>query len=157
MKLHLTLDHDGYLPRLAVISEANKPEVTVACDWTFPRGMTLLFDKAFIDYGWFDELTEGGVQFVTCFRKDGQYETLSEREPPENSRVRSDRIIRLGVGPHRMKNRLRSIEFERSKAIIPTNRLQPSTSSKPPNAGAAPRRWGHACAASICQVPRPQL
>lgn len=127
VKLHLLLDHDGYLPRLAVISDANKPEVTVARDWTFPRGTTLLFDKAFIDYGWFDELTAGGVQFVTRFRKGGKYETLSEREPPPNSRVRSDRIIRLGAGPNAMKHPLRRIELEplegHDEFVLLTNHL----------------------------------
>lgn len=112
VKLHLALDHEGYLPRFAVISEANKPEVTVARGWKFPRGMTLLFDKGFTDYGWFDELSDDGVKFVTRFRRDGVYETLSERTPPPGSRVRSDRIIRLGAERRVMRNRLRRIEFE---------------------------------------------
>lgn len=128
VKLHLMLDHDGYLPRFAVISEANKPEVTVARKWTFPRGTTLLFDKGFTDYSWFDELTDQGVRFVTRFRRDGKYETLEERAPPPNTRVRSDRIIRLGVERRTMRNRLRRIEFEplegHQEFVLLTNNLR---------------------------------
>jgi len=128
VKLHMALDHDGYLPRFAVLSEANKPEVTVAREWTFPRGTTLLFDKGFTDYSWFDELTDQGVRFVTRFRRDGKYETLAERAPPEGSRVRSDRIIRLGVERNTMKNRLRRIEFEplegHQEFVLLTNNLR---------------------------------
>jgi hypothetical protein len=112
VKLHLALDHEGYLPRFAVLSGANKPEVTVAREWKFPRGATLLFDKGFTDYAWFDELTDDGVKFVTRFRRDGHYETLCERAPPQGSRVRSDRIIRLGAERRVMRNRLRRIECE---------------------------------------------
>ncbi len=76
-----------------MISDANKPEVTVARDWTFPRDTPLLFDKAFTDYGWFDKLTADGVKFVTRFRRDGKYDTLSQIDLPPGSRVRSDRLI----------------------------------------------------------------
>ena len=112
VKLHLALDHEGFLPRFAVISDANKPEVTVARQWQFPRGTTLLFDKGFIDYSWFDKLSEDGVKFLTRFRRDGVYQTLAERPAPPGSRVRSDRIIRLGAERRVMRNQLRRIEFE---------------------------------------------
>jgi len=127
VKLHLALDHDGFLPRLAVISDANKPEVTVARDWTFPRCTTLLFDKAFTDYSWFDKLTDDGVKFVTRFRRDGRYETLSQIELPPGSRVCSDRLIRLGVERHTMKHSLRRIELEplegHDEFVLLTNHL----------------------------------
>lgn len=127
VKLHLALDHDGFLPRLAVISDANTPEVTVARDWTFPRGTTLLFDKAFTDYRWFDKLTADGVKFVTRFRRDGKYETLSQTEPPPGSRVRSDQLIRLGVERHTMNSPLRRIELEplegHDEFVLVTNHL----------------------------------
>lgn len=128
MKLHMVLDHDGFLPRLAVISGPNKPEVTVARDWTFPRGTTLLFDKAFTDYDWFDKLTDGGVKFVTRMRINAKYETLSETEPGNNGRLRRDQVIRLGVERHRMRNPLRRIEWEplegHDEFVIVTNHLE---------------------------------
>jgi len=128
MKLHLALDHDGFLPRLAVLSGANKPEVTVARDWTFAPGTTLLFDKRFTDYSWYDKLTDQGVKFVTRMRVDGKYATLSEQEPPKNSRVLSNQRIELGVERRTMRNPLRRIELEplesHEECVLLTNHLE---------------------------------
>lgn len=111
LKLHLVLDHQGYLPRLAVLSGANQPEVTVARQWRFPRGTVLLFDKAYTDYRWFEQLTAGGVWFVTRLRRDAYYEILAEREPA-GSRVRRDSLIRLGAERRTMQQPLRRIELQ---------------------------------------------
>lgn len=128
MKLHLALDHEGYLPRLAVLGDPNKPELKVAREWKFARGTTLLFDKAFTDYSWYDELTDDAVWFVTRQRTDAVYEVLEEREAPEKSRVRNDQIIRLGVERRTMKNPLRRIELEpkpgHKECVLLTNHLE---------------------------------
>jgi hypothetical protein len=39
VKLHLLLDHDGYLPSFAVITEGEKHEVRVARQMQFARGI----------------------------------------------------------------------------------------------------------------------
>jgi len=128
LKLHLVLDHQGYLPRLAVIGPANQPEVTVARSWRFPRGTVLLFDKAYTDYGWFDQLTDDGVWFVTRQRRDARYEILEERQPPDGSRVRQDSIIRLGTERRTMRQRLRRIELSplegHGEFVLLTNNLR---------------------------------
>lgn len=128
LKLHLTLDHQGYLPRLAVISGANQPEVTVARNWRFPRGTVLLFDKAYTDYGWFEQLTADGVWFVTRLRRDAFYEILAEREPAAGSRVRRDSLIRLGAERRRMRQPLRRIELrplqDHREFVLLTNHLR---------------------------------
>ena len=38
MKLHLLLDHDGYLPEYAVISRGKRQEIRVARKMHFSRG-----------------------------------------------------------------------------------------------------------------------
>ena len=83
--------------------------------------------KGFTDYSCFDSLTDQGVKFVTRLRIDGKYETLSEREPPRDSRVRSDKRIRLGVERRTMSNPLRRIEMEprpgHDEFVLLTNHL----------------------------------
>lgn len=127
LKLHLVLDHQGYLPRLAVIGAPNQPEVTVARNWRFERGTVLLFDKAYTDYGWFDRLTEQGVWFVTRMRRDARYEILQQREPMAE-RVRQDSVIRLGVERHTMRQKLRRIELSplegHDEFVLLTNNLR---------------------------------
>jgi Transposase DDE domain/Domain of unknown function (DUF4372) len=128
LKLHLVLDHQGYLPRLAVIGSPNEPEVKVARQWRFPRGAVLLFDKAYTDYSWFDQLTEEGVGFVTRMRRDAHYEMLEQREPPAGSRVCRDSIIRLGAERRKMRQRLRRIELSplpgHDEFVLLTNNLR---------------------------------
>jgi len=43
-KLHLLLDHDGYLPTIATISEGNVHEVNIARSLKFPAGSIIALD-----------------------------------------------------------------------------------------------------------------
>ena len=56
VKLHLLLDHDGYLPSFAVITEGKKHEVRVAPQTQFTPGTILVFDRGYTDYGVVQEL-----------------------------------------------------------------------------------------------------
>lgn len=57
VKLHMVLDHSGYLPAFAVITEAKKYDVNVARDLAFPAGAIVVFDRAYNDFQWFYRLT----------------------------------------------------------------------------------------------------
>jgi hypothetical protein len=43
-KLHLVLDHDGYLPRFAAISDGRTPELNIAREFRFAPRTTVVFD-----------------------------------------------------------------------------------------------------------------
>jgi len=73
VKLHLLLDHDGYLPSFAVITEGKKHEVRVARQMRFALGAILVFDRGYADYQWFTSLTEQGVYFVTRLKENADY------------------------------------------------------------------------------------
>jgi hypothetical protein len=54
VKLRLLLDHDGYLPSFAVITDGKKHEVRVAREMRFSPGTILIFDRGYAenaDYG----------------------------------------------------------------------------------------------------------
>lgn len=53
VKLHLLLDHDGYLPSYAVITEGKVHEVQMARKLKLERGAMLVFDRGYTDYNWF--------------------------------------------------------------------------------------------------------
>jgi len=61
IKLHLLLDHDGYLPRFAVITDGKTHELKVARKLRWEPGTIVVFDRGYIDYQWFVELTRQGV------------------------------------------------------------------------------------------------
>jgi hypothetical protein len=50
IKLHLLLDHDGYLPSFAVVTEGQKSELKVARTLRFEPGTILAINRGYIDY-----------------------------------------------------------------------------------------------------------
>jgi Transposase DDE domain/Domain of unknown function (DUF4372) len=93
VKLHLLLDHDGYMPSFAVITEGNKSDIKVARTLKFERGTVLVMDRGYNDYDWFAELTDQGVFFVTRMKANADYDVVGKRKIPENSNVRRDEDI----------------------------------------------------------------
>ena len=49
VKLHLVLDHDGYLPSYAVLSDGKTADITAARGMTFAAGTMLVFDRGYAD------------------------------------------------------------------------------------------------------------
>lgn len=98
VKLHFTLDHDGYLPNLMVITDGKRHDGPVARQQTFAPGTILVFDKAYIHFRWFATLTAAGVFFVTRLRTDADYRIVERRVPPEDRGILADHLIRF-CGP----------------------------------------------------------
>jgi hypothetical protein len=74
VKLHLLLDHDGYLPSFAVIfTEGKTHEVRVTRQMRFTPGTILVFDRGYTDYEWFVSLIQQGVYFVTRLKENADY------------------------------------------------------------------------------------
>ncbi len=110
-KLHLVLDHDGYLPRYAVVTEGKASEVKIARDWQFAAGTILVFDRGYVDYQWYQRLTNGGVFFVTRLRHDAHYQVLKELPVPKHRHILKDEIIALGSHHYRQTAPFRRVEL----------------------------------------------
>jgi len=93
VKLHLLLDHDGYLPEYAVITEGKRHEVRVARQMQFTPGTVLVFDRGYADYMWFRRLTRQRVYFVTRMKDNADYGVVEERELPRRKGVLRDQVI----------------------------------------------------------------
>jgi hypothetical protein len=93
IKLHLLLDHDGYLPSFAVVSEGKTSEIKVARTLRFAPGTILAIDRGYNDYEWFRELTQEEVYLVTRMKEKAVYEVQEELQIPRNSEVVRDQII----------------------------------------------------------------
>jgi hypothetical protein len=96
VKLHLLLDHDGYLPKYAVIEPAKKAEIQVARKLPLEPGTIVVFDRGYTDYQWFASLTKQGVYFVTRQRWNGYYKVEKELPVAEKGDVLSDQKVMLG-------------------------------------------------------------
>ena len=93
VKLHLLLDHDGYLPSYAVITEGKKHEVRVARQMRFTPGTILVFDRGYTDYQWFVSLLQQGVYFVTRLKENAAYGVVEDFVVPHRRGVRRDQVI----------------------------------------------------------------
>lgn len=93
VKLHLLLDHDGYLPSYAVITEGRKHEVRVARQMRFASGTILVFDRGYADYQWFVNLIQQGVYFVTRLKENADYGVVEELAVPQRRGVLRDQVI----------------------------------------------------------------
>jgi hypothetical protein len=93
IKLHLLLDHDGYLPSFAVVTEGRTSEIKVARTLRFDPGTILAIDRGYIDYEWFRELTAQEVYFVTRMKEKAVFAVQEELQVPQNSNVVGDQIV----------------------------------------------------------------
>jgi hypothetical protein len=111
VKLHLVLDHDGYLPSFAVITEGRQHEINVARTLRFEPGTVLVMDRGYNDYEWFNTLTNQKVHFVTRLKDNADCEVMEARAVPQNSAILKDEIIMLhGLAKKEIYLPLRRIE-----------------------------------------------
>ena len=93
VKLHLLLDHDGYLPSFAVITDGRTSDIKVARRMRFDPGSVLIMDRGYIDYEWFVQLTQQAVYFVTRLKDRASFEDIEDRPVPEKGNILKDQII----------------------------------------------------------------
>jgi putative transposase len=95
VKLHLGLDHDGYLPSFVSITEGDHHEMKWARTLDLPKGSVVVFDKGFIDYAWFNDLNNKGISFVTRMKKRARYKVVKRNPVPNAGGITSDEVIIL--------------------------------------------------------------
>jgi IS4 transposase len=121
VKLHFTLDHAGYLPEAMVVTTGAYSELTVLRRRSYARGTILVMDRGFVDFGWFGQLNQNGVVFVTRIKTDTRYEVVERWPVVSGSGVISDDIIRLTSPATRKRYpqtlRLVTIETEQGEQL----------------------------------------
>ena len=95
VKVHLLLDHEGYLPCFAHITDGKSSDIAVARGLKFQAGTIVVMDRGYVDYGWWEQLTKQGVYFVTRLKKDILWDEVESRKPPQNGNVIRDQIIQI--------------------------------------------------------------
>jgi len=93
VKLHLLLDHDGYLPTFATVTEGDVHEVNVAWELKLPKGSILAVDMGYTDYALFAKWILEGNFFVTRQKDNAAYRVVEERKVPQNRNILKDQII----------------------------------------------------------------
>ncbi len=99
IKLHLVLDHDGYLPCFGIITDGKVADVKAAHQMHFAPDTIVVDDRGYNDYRLFAKWTEAGVYFVTRMKDNTLFEVVEEHAVPQNRNILKDQTIRLtGTG-----------------------------------------------------------
>jgi hypothetical protein len=103
IKLHMLLDHDGYLPDFAIVTEGRAADVTTARHFTLPTGSIVAVDRAYCDFELFTQWNDSGVFFVTRLKDNAAFEVIKNNPVPQRGNVLSDQVIRFTGYQTRLK------------------------------------------------------
>ena len=134
VKLHMVLDHDGYLPSYAVLSDGKTADITAAKGMTFAAGTMLVFDRGYADYDWWLQLTRQKVHFVTRLKDTAGYGIVDPRPVLEGSNILRDEVIVLtkqeNLGPEAFLRRIEIwLEDKQDTIVFLTNNLKLAAST----------------------------
>jgi hypothetical protein len=93
VKLHVGLNHCGYLPEFVTVTEGKDHDVTVGRTLSFPKGSIIAIDKAYNDYGWYKQLTDKGIFFVTRLKTNAKFRVISRQSVTKAKGLTCDQII----------------------------------------------------------------
>ncbi|MBL7131827.1 MAG: IS4 family transposase [Candidatus Omnitrophica bacterium] len=123
VKLHMKLNHSGYLPAFAVITTGKVHETQVAPSMPLERGDVAIFDRGYTDFKWYKTLDDKGVYFVTRMKKNAYYQVAIRNDTIRHKNIYSDQIVQLKgfyskqKFPDRLR-RIRSKDPETGKIIV---------------------------------------
>lgn len=96
VKLHTAIDLAGDLPKFAVMTDGKMHDVKAAKHFLhFDSGTTVVFDRAYVDYGFLNDLNEDGVFFVTRTKTNCQFRVTECRETNRTRGHICDQSVRL--------------------------------------------------------------
>lgn len=95
IKLHALLDHDGYIPAFANITDAKTSDIAIARTLNLPPGSIITADRAYIDYAWLFSLHKKKNFLVTRLKKNAKFKVVDRRQVLKTKGVTSDQTIVL--------------------------------------------------------------
>ncbi len=113
IKLHVGLNHAGYLPEFNCITDGKTHDVVVARKLVFPKGSIIAVDRAYTDYEWFNTLDNKGIYFVSRQKSNARYRVLERRRITNSQGITSDQLIEYTgfYAHHKYAKRMRRIGY----------------------------------------------
>ena len=93
IKLHVGLNHSGYLPEFVSITEGSCHDVNMGKLLQFPKGSIVAMDRGYNDYGWYKELTDKGIFFVTRLKTNARYRVTKRAKVNKQQGLSCDQTI----------------------------------------------------------------
>ena len=99
IKLHIGLNHSGYLPEFVTITEGKTSDIEIGRMLSFPAGSIVAIDRGYTDYQWYNQLNNKGIFFVTRLKSNASYKVVKRHPVLKNKGLTSDQtIILTGIG-----------------------------------------------------------
>lgn len=95
VKLHLMLDHAGYLPCWAYLSDGKCADIKAARMLKLPAGAIVAMDRGYNDYSLFGRWCSQGVYFVTRLKDRADYQVVNRRPARPDKNVMADETIKF--------------------------------------------------------------
>ncbi len=95
VKLHVGLDHGGYVPAFVSVTEGHHHEIKWARTLDLPKDSVVVVDMGFTDYGWFNDLHNKGITFVIRQKKNAIYRVVKRNRVRREQGITSDQVIEL--------------------------------------------------------------
>jgi len=95
VKLHVGLDHGGYIPTFVSVTEGDHHEIKWARTLDLPENSVVVVDMGFTDYGWFNDLHNKGITFVIRQKKNAIYRVIKRNRVRRDLGITSDQVIEL--------------------------------------------------------------
>lgn len=95
VKLHVGLNHQGYLPEFVTITEGNVADITIGRTLNFPKGSIVVVDRGYNDHLWYKRLTQKGIFFVTRLKVSEKYRVVKRHKVDKKTGLTSDQTIQF--------------------------------------------------------------
>ena len=95
IKLHALLDHDGYIPSFANITDAKTSDIAIARTLNLAPGSIVVADRAYIDYAWLFSLNQKKNFLVTRLKKNAKFKVIERHKVLKHKGLTSDQTIIL--------------------------------------------------------------
>ena len=114
IKLSVGLNHSNTIPEFVALGDGIENDMVQGRAFKFPAGSIIVFDKGYVDYQWFAQLTLQNVSFVTRLRPKTVYQVKSSRSVLATKGIIADECIELSSAHAKKRGApelLRRIEF----------------------------------------------
>lgn len=95
MKLHLVLNHDGWLPQFTVVTPGRTADIELVRMLRFESGTLLVCDRSDPDSRWWMEPTRQGVFFITRFKNNAERGIVEQRLANRRRGIVQDEVMLL--------------------------------------------------------------
>lgn len=95
IKLHFGLNHSGYLPEFVAITEGNTSDIEIGRTLQFPQRGIVAVDRGCCVYGWYNQLTEKKIFFITRLKSNTKFKVASREPVLKYKGLSSEQIIKF--------------------------------------------------------------